>query len=339
MAAYARAKVLLVTDIDRGGAFAALIGTMECLEPDEKALVQGFILNKFRGDPSLLQEALDFTTARTHKPFYGIMPHLGNHGLPEEDSVSFKESSGSVSGKDPQRVVIACLDLPRISNFTDLDALRLEPDVEIRLVRGPDDLAERPDAVLLPGSKSTMADLDWVRRLGLDRRIIELAAQGVEIVGICGGLQMLGERVLDPQGVESDLKECPGLGLLSLDTSLAGTKTLEQSTLRHLRSGEEVRGYEIHHGESRIVDSTRTEPAFSKAGWQNSQGTVWGTYLHGLFDTDAFRRWWINTLRQRKGLSPKESGVHYSIETALDSLAEAVREHLDWQGIRALLGL
>lgn len=339
MAAYARAEVLLVADIDRGGAFAALIGTMECLEPDEKALVRGFILNKFRGDASLLEDALEFTTERTGKPFYGIMPHLGNHGLPEEDSVSFKEGTPDASGKDPQRVVVACLDFPRISNFTDLDALRQETDVEIHLVRQLDDLAERPDAVLLPGSKSTMADLAWMRTCGLDVRIRELAAQGMEVAGICGGLQMLGRRILDPHGLESGLKECSGLELLALETVLAGAKTLEQTTLRHLRSGYEVRGYEIHHGGSRIVDDAHTAAAFDKAGWQNSAGNVWGTYLHGLFDTDAFRRWWINRLRQRKGFAPRATGARYCIEPALDSLAEAVREHLDWQAVRALLGL
>ncbi len=339
MAAYAQAEVLLVADIDRGGAFAALVGTMACLEPDEQARVRGLILNKFRGDASLLQEALEFTTDRTGKPFYGIMPHLGNHGLPEEDSVSFKEGHDDATGKEQQRVVLACLDFPRISNFTDLDALRLEPDVEIRLIRGLGDLEVPPDAVLLPGSKSTMADLAWLRANGLDMRILELAGNGVEIVGVCGGLQMLGQRLLDPDGVESDLTECPGLGLLALDTALAGSKILEQSSLLHLRSGIEVRGYEIHHGESRIADALNTEAAFDKAGWQNRTGAVWGTYLHGLFDTDTFRRWWINELRVRKGFEPRANGVAYSIEPALDSLARAIREHLDWQGICALLGI
>ncbi len=339
MAAYARAEVLLVTDIDRGGAFAALVGTMACLEPDEQAMIRGFILNKFRGDASLLQDALDFTTDRTGKPFYGIMPHLGNHGLPEEDSVSFKEGRCAATDKEPQRVVVACLDFPRISNFTDLDALLLEPDVEIRLVRALRDLEVPPDAVLLPGSKSTMADLAWLRGNGLETRILEFAGRGVEIVGICGGLQMLGQRILDPDCVESERTECPGLGLIALDTVLAGNKTLEQSTLRHLRSGCEVRGYEIHHGESRIADTRATESAFDRAGWQNQEGNVWGTYLHGLFDTDAFRRWWINELRVRKGFEPRAGGVSYSIEPGLDSLARAIREHLDWQGICALLGL
>ncbi len=420
MARHADATVLLVGDIDRGGVFAALAGTMELLSESERAMVGGYVLNRFRGDPSLLGPALEFMKELTGKDVLGIVPNIGQLGLPEEDSVSFKaqattRSGEPVPGKD---LDIAVIDLPHISNFTDLDALALEPDVSLRVVRRAEELG-RPDAVILPGSKNTLADLASLRDSGLAAALLELAvgngteeAGGVtEIVGICAGFQMLGQTLLDPLGLESGLLEEPGLGLLPLVTELLPEKTLVQATARHLPSGLTLTGYEIHHGQTRLADPaldrhglpSSREAAHSDlrpelntmeinearplvvredgpdvptpTGIPNTQpsvphtqpgtadilsageialldasrglpalgyglpGRVWGCYLHGLFDADPFRHWWLNTLRIRKGLRPLEQGTAYDLEPALDRLADVVRAGLDMKRIRALLGL
>lgn len=373
MARYAQAKVLLVGDIDRGGVFAALAGTMKLLNESERAMVGGYVLNRFRGDPSLLGPALDFMKDLTGKEVLGVVPNIGALGLPEEDSVSFKARGTAVAGGTFEKPLnIAVIDLPHISNFTDLDALAAEPDVSLRVVRRAGDLG-RPDAVILPGSKNTLADLSSLHASGLAAAVLKLASTAAgtggeltEIVGICAGFQMLGHTLLDPLGLESDRKVEPGLGLLPLATELFPDKTLVQTKARHLPSGLDMEGYEIHHGQTRFEHSPngRDVPPQDFAtslpgGWPEGfaharplveradgrllgygvPGRVWGCYLHGLFDADPFRRWWLNTLRVRKGLSPLDQGTPYSLEPALDRLADVVRQNLDMPRIRSLLGL
>ncbi|PIE68985.1 MAG: cobyric acid synthase CobQ [Deltaproteobacteria bacterium] len=342
MARYAQASVLLTADIDRGGAFAALMGTMLCLEPWEQDLTTGFILNKFRGDASLLKDALDYTTAKTDKPFWGVMPYLENLGLPEEDSVTFRESGFEQQGdKEAETLDVACVDLPHISNITDFDALALEPDVRLRLVQHPHDLyAQPPDCLILPGSKSTLADLAQLEHKGLARAILDFAHKGGMVVGICAGFQMLGQGIGDPLKVESGCRQKQGLGLLPMTTELGEAKRLHRLTTTHLPSGLPVVGYEIHHGRTRLGDGPAL-PLFegeALVGLSNTKGNVWGAYVHGLFDSDAFRRHILDGLRQSKGLAPKGRVVAaYTVEEGLDRLAEAVREHLAWDKIRALL--
>jgi adenosylcobyric acid synthase len=344
MARYAKSPVLIVADIDRGGAFASLIGTMVCLEEWERELVAGFILNKFRGDASLLDDALTYTATKTGKPFFGVLPYLSDLGLPEEDSVTFRESGFEhQGGKDPECLDIACIDLPHISNFTDFDALALEPDVRMRLVRTPEDLrGRRPDCLILPGSKSTLADLAFLRQNGLAGALREFASTGGTLVGICAGFQMLGEVISDPLGVESGCNQGPGLGLLPMATELGQEKTLHRSRVTHIPSGLSVAGYEIHHGRTRILDRDKGEPLFSGSsdvvGLADPRGNVWGAYVHGLFDADAFRRHVLDGLRTKKGLEPKgKIQVSYNVEEGLDRLARAVVEHLDWDRIQSLL--
>ncbi|MEW5775055.1 MAG: cobyric acid synthase, partial [Thermodesulfobacteriota bacterium] len=345
MAAHAGARVLLAGDIDRGGVFAALAGTMDLLSESERGLVAGFVLNKFRGDPALLGPALAALTRRTGRPFLGVVPFLRDLGLPEEDSVSFK--SGVLDqAPDPARVVdVAFLDLPHVSNFTDLDPLAGEPDVRVRIVRRAADLGE-PHALILPGSKNVPGDLAHLRASGLADAVLALAAAGrAEIVGLCAGMQMLGLSIADPHGLESAAGHAmPGLGLLAVDTELAEAKTLVQARAEHLESGLELHGYEIHHGRTAPRDASAA-PAVRRAdgeavGFAAPGGLVWGTYLHGAFDADPFRRWFVDRLRVRAGL-PALGRIQtaFDLEPALDRLADAVRASLDMGRIRALLGL
>ena len=357
VARHAGAPVLLVADIDRGGAFAALVGTLALLDKDEGDRVAGLVLNKFRGDASLLQSALDETTRRTGKPFLGVVPWLPGLNLPEEDSVSFRlygvdcapggasAKSAGESGESPL-LEVALIDLPHMSNITDVDPLRGEADVRLRLVRRPEDLG-RPHCIILPGSKNTPGDLEALRRSGLAQAIDHAARQehGPLVLGICGGLQMLGREVRDPLGLEMPGGgSMPGLDLLPLSTELAAGKTLRQCTARH-ESGLEARGYEIHHGVTEAhadaVPPLRPLLPFLVdaqghcVGW--ACGRVWGTYLHGVLDDDAFRRHVLNGLRQEQGWPPLERTTPYSLAPGLARLAAAVRESLDMEKIYALL--
>ena len=344
MALYAGSPVLVVGDIDRGGVFASFVGTMEVLEPWERALVAGWVVNRFRGDASLLGDALDYTLGHTGRPVLGVVPYLPALNLPQEDSVEFKSGVIDDRRDGKQCVEIAVIDLPHISNFTDFDALAGESDARVRIVRKLQDLGN-PDAVILPGSKNTLADLAYLKRSGLAAKILEMAAaDGAEIVGVCGGFQMLGRCVLDPQCVESVTGRDEGLGLLAVETVLAAEKTLVRSRGKHAPSGLEVFGYEIHHGvtngEGEDLPAMFVREDGQAAGLGAASGRVWGTYLHGVFDADEFRRWFIDRLRVRRGLAPLgKVSARYDIEPALDRLADVVRKSLNMKEIHRLLGL
>lgn len=346
MARYADASVLLTGDIDRGGVFASLVGTMNLLDPWERELVSGYVINRFRGDPTLLEPALGFTFEHTGKPVLGTVPYIHGLGLPEEDSVSFKDGfrpSEEHRFPDDQCVDIAVVDLPRISNFNDIDPLYAEPDVRIRVVSSALELGE-PDAVIIPGSKSTVPDMKALRGAGMGAAIRSLAAAGkTRIVGICGGFQMLGLQIDDPYGLESEAIRQEAFGLLPVRTELARDKTLRRTHGVHCRSGERVFGYEIHHGTT-VPLSQELRVAVKDAdgrplGFGSDDGLVWGTYLHGLFDSDEFRRWFIDRLRIAKGLLPLEHPqTTFDLEAALDHLASVVRESLDMGKLYDALG-
>jgi cobyric acid synthase CobQ/L-threonine-O-3-phosphate decarboxylase len=345
MAAHAGAAVLLVADIDRGGSFAALAGTMELLPEADRRRVAGFVLNRFRGDPGLLGDGPDFVRRLTGRRVLGVVPHVANLGLPEEDSVSLK--AGEMLPRRDAELDVAVVDLPHLSNFTDLDALLVEADVAVRLVRVPGELrGDRvPDALILPGSKNTLADLAWLRDTGLAEAAVACAASGrCEVVGVCAGMQMLGERVRDPLGLESGLHDAAGLGLLPLGTELAAEKTLRFVAAVHLPSGCALAGYEIHHGVTRVERGRKTVEAVRREdgqilGYARPDGRVWGSYLHGLFDADLFRRQWLDGLRRAKGLAPAGTVTPYDIDPALDRLADVVEGSLDMAAVSALLGL
>ncbi|MBA3004732.1 MAG: cobyric acid synthase [Desulfurivibrio sp.] len=340
MARYAEAKVLLVGDIDRGGVFASFVGTMEILDDWERELIAGYVVNRFRGQKSLLTEALDYMEKRTNKPVLGVVDYLANLGLPEEDSVNFKAGLFSPHRPAGEHVTLALIDLPHISNFTDFEPFLTEPDLFVKIAKTPADI-EGADAIILPGSKNVIGDLKWLFNSGLAATLKKYGEEGGEIIGICGGFQMLGHSIDDPYHIESTGETLSGLGLLDLATVLEKDKTLIRQSGTHLASGLGVHGYEIHHGQSRSGETcnTLTFSNGESGGVGNQAQTIWGTYLHGIFDADPFRRWCIDRLRKRRGLAPlNRVQAAYDLEPAFDRLAEAVRSQIDMNAIYRLLG-
>ncbi len=339
MAQYANAAVLLVGDIDRGGVYASFIGIMETLAEWERRLIAGFIVNKFRGQASLLQSAHDYILRYTGKPVLGVVPWLANLGLPEEDSVSFKQGSfnrGAGGGYD-EMVDVVVISLPHISNFTDIEPFLDEPDVLLRVIDKVQDLG-MPDAVILAGSKNVLHDLQFLYEAGFADALRKLHQQGGEIVGICGGYQMLGRAICDPYKLESSLGEVAGLGLLNMVTVIEKEKNLVRKSGVHTLSNKRVFGYEIHHGISSGEQNLLIFNDGSRCGLA-AEG-VWGSYLHGIFDSDDFRRHWIDSLRQKKGIVPLGKVVApYDLEAAFDRLADSLRENMDMDAIYQLLGL
>lgn len=345
MAQYAQAPVLLVGDIDRGGVFASFIGTMEVLSDWERNLIAGFVVNRFRGKRELLEDGLTYTRDFTNRPVLGVIPYLHPLGLPEEDSVSYKAGLYEAPRPTGEHVEIALIDLPHISNFTDFEPFLGEPDVHLRVIRTLADLEKNlaeTAVVVLPGSKNVINDLGYLKQTGLADCIKRMADQGIEIVGICGGFQMLGNTISDPHGLESGNNALvSGLGLLNLVTVLEQDKTLTRQTGVHQPSGLPVYGYEIHHGQS--TSTGRPVLRFAnndEAGAATPNDLIWGSYLHGIFDADQFRRWFIDRLRQRRGLQPVGKPLAiYDLEPAFDRLAETVRGNMDMNTIYRLLGL
>lgn len=340
-AKYADAKVLLVGDIDKGGVFASFIGHVATFLPDELALFSGFIINKFRGDPSLLNDAFEMTRIRTGFPILGTIPMLPRLDIPDEDDAIIKNNT-----EKKVELKLAVPRLPRVSNFTDLDAFSIEPDVELSLVTSGSELESTEfDAVILPGTKSTVADLQWLKNTGLADAIIRFAKTGRCVVGICGGYQMLGESIIDDDKIETTQRETCGLGLLPLLTSFCKEKTLSRTkAIWHgfePKTQYELSGYEIHHGETRSLDDTIKPFIKNETGKAIGYGkdSVWGSYLHGVFDADDFRRAFLNELRQKKGLSHLPVTKKPSLDSELDRLAEVVKANVNIKHIRKLLGM
>lgn len=347
-----QAPVFLIADIDRGGAIASIVGTLELLEPEERNLIKGIVINKFRGDIKLLEPALTFIEEKTGKKVVGVIPAIENLDIDEEDSVAL-ENKKNVGSKDIQ---IAVIQTPKISNFTDFDALNYEPDVSVRFV-GPGDIIGTPDLIILPGSKNTLADLTYLKNSGLADEIKELAEKGTPVIGICGGNQMLGTAIYDPHHMEGDIEESEGLGLVNSTTTMKNQKTTHQVTfdvenlhfLNGTFSGSELVGYEIHMGDTKPNDDTvkrcftitkRSEtPITVVDGFIDGRHQVMGTYIHGVFDNDEFRRFIINQLRLRKGLEETPVVFHYfeHKNKAYNRLADIVEEHLDMDYIMTLL--
>ncbi len=342
MAQYARSPVLLTGDIDRGGVFASFIGTMETMQPWERQLIAGFIVNRFRGDESLLGPALKYTLDYTSKPVLGVVPYITQVSIPEEDSVQFKADGFKTNTPSADSVDIVVVDLGHISNFTDFDPFAIEPDVNLRVARTPQDIGS-PDALILPGSKNVIADLSRLKNNGMAETIKRTSANGkTEVIGICAGFQMLGKTIKDPHHIESGNGKIDGIALLDVTTVMALEKTLQLAAATHLTSGLTVKGYEIHHGQTEIgnceVLIKRSDE--ENIGVQSNAGRIWGTYLHGIFDDDKFRRWFIDTLRVSKGLEPLDKVCAvYDLENAFDHLADVFRKTVDMKRIYELLGL
>lgn len=337
VARYLNAPTLLVVDIDRGGAFAHVVGTLALLEPEERKLIKGIAINKFRGQRSILQPGIDWLEQYTGIPVVGTIP-WSDRMFPAEDSLDLLERR---SRKSNPELTIAVIRLPRIANFTDFDPLEAESSVAVKYI----DLGQPlgyPDAIILPGSKTTLADLKLLYESGTARAIQEYAAAGGTVMGICSGFQMLGQVVSDPEGLEGLTTEHRGLNLLPLKTTISRSKIVRQRLVvsQFPAVGLPVEGYEIHQGRSVLVESKKGKlkedyhPLFDDAslGIADNALLVWGCYLHGLFDNGAWRRSWLNYLRQRRGLLSLPTGVpnyREQREVMLDAIADLVAENID----------
>ena len=368
-AKYAKAPVILVGDIDKGGVFASLYGTVKLLGKDSRH-IKAFIINKFRGDFGILKPGLEMIKDKTGKQVIGVLPYIKNIGLPEEDGLVLQRISNfKFQISNSVKIKIVVVRLQYIANFTDFDPFVCEPDVELVYSGNPADI-ENADIVIIPGSKNTIKDFMLLKETFLDKSIKRAYSKGVQIIGVCGGYQMLGRKIYDPHSVESSHKEIKGIGLLNIETSFEKNKTtcqveaemtdwgmriadcgIKKSKIQNPKSKIYLKGYEIHMGTSsgdiglfkinrfpclpihRLTDS----PIFDGS----INGNCWGTYLHGIFENDHFRREVINSARRKKGLPPVACTVRYAEikDRAIDSLASVVRENIDLNYIKKVIGL
>jgi adenosylcobyric acid synthase len=350
IARLADAPVLLVGDIDRGGVFAALVGTLALLDPEDRRRVGGLVVNKLRGDATLLAPGVAALAARTGVPVLGVIPHLDAHLVAAEDALDL---DGWAPRRD--RIDVAVPRLPRIANFDDLEPLAAEPGVSVRFVTTPAGL-DGADLVVLPGSKAAMPDLAWLRERGLAAAIIAAAGRGRPVLGVCGGYQMLGRRLHDPDGVESPLRDVAGLGLLPVETTFRTVKTTarvrarveDAARLFPALAGREVDAYEIHAGMTRVAGA---RPGFTVIqrgrvaveepdGAVSDDGPVVGTYLHGLLADGSVRAALLAFLARRRGIVPDPRwGAGPAAPERHDRLADAVAAALDVDAVAALAGL
>jgi adenosylcobyric acid synthase len=330
LARHADMPTVVVGDIDRGGALAALFGTTALLSAEDQALVSGYVLNKFRGDAGLLAPGLAMLESVTGRPVYGVLPWLPGVWLDSEDALAV--DARAAASQDEPVLRVAVLRLPRISNFTDVDALGVEPNVDVRFVDSAGAVLGA-DLVVVPGTRATLADLEWLRARGLDAALHRRAREGLPVLGVCGGFQMLGEWVDDPAAVESPRPQrVEGLGLLPASTRFEPDKTLDRP---HGQWHETpVHGYVIHHGRVHVHGG---EPFLDGA----RRGPVWGTLWHGALENDAFRRAWLAQVAAQAGRddwAPRPDTSFTGLRTArLDLLADAVEEHLDTEALLRLV--
>jgi adenosylcobyric acid synthase len=329
--------VVLVADIDRGGVIASLVGTHALLQAGEQARLQGYVINKFRGDVSLFEPAIQTIAERTGMACFGIVPFFAQARLlPKEDAMALDGAAPAPQGAASIRIAVPRL--ARIANFDDLDPLDAEADVDVVLVEAGTPLPGDADAVVLPGSKATLADLAQVRAEGWDVDLAAHVRRGGMVVGLCGGYQMLGRRIADPDGVEGAPGEAPGLGLLDVETVIVGDKTLETVSARECASGEAVSGFEMHMGLTEGGDRQRAwlQMADGRAeGACSADGRVMGCYVHGLFSADGFRAAFLGRLRAGRGAGIAHDAL---IEDTLDALAAHLEDTLDVDALFAAAG-
>ncbi len=352
VARYTDTPVILVGDIDRGGVFASFYGTVGLLDGDAD-YIKAYIINKFRGDIEILRPGIKMIYEKTGKPVIGVIPYLGDLRLHEEDGIPLERLKNSrVQEPRGSKIKIVVVRLRYISNFTDFDPFMYEPDVELvySLWRGD---IENADLLIIPGSKNTVEDLLFLRNNGIEKSIKLAVEKGIPLIGLCGGYQMLGKKIFDPFGVESRNKEVKGIGLLDIETTFEKTKitsqveaTLVKSSELGVQSKNTLKGYEIHMGVSKgdvgLFNLSRlwtNEYRLSTVKEGSVKGDIWGTYIHGIFDNDRFRRNIINSLRLRKGLKTIEGIIDYSglRDDALKKWAKIIKETIDLKFIEGLI--
>ena len=325
----ARVPVVLAGDIDRGGVIAQIVGTQVVIDEDDAALIQGFLINRFRGDPTLFDQGYAMIEQQTGWQGFGTLPWFPDAWkLPAEDALDLGSSKGDGGFK------IVCLGLSRIANFDDLDPLGQEPDVRLTMLRAGEVLPADTDLVIIPGSKSTRGDLEFLRQQGWDIDLQAHVRRGGHVLGICGGYQMLGRKIHDPEGIEGQAGSSEGLGLLDIETTMTADKSLAETTAMHVESHQEFLGYEIHIGQTQGPDCARP---FAKIGDRcegaiSADGRVIGSYFHGMFRNDEFRQVFL------RRLGATSSGLDYdaTVEAVLEQLADHMEAHLDIDGLLAL---
>ena len=338
MAEIADCPVILVADISRGGAFAQLLGTVEFMTPEERKRVKGFVINKFQGDRSILETGLKMLEEKTQIPVLGVIPSVKVH-LKGSDTLVTKKNDENYGDVD-----LAVVRFPRMTNATDLLPLDLEEGIRVRYVTTPEEI-QKADLILLPSTKHTMSDLTWLRETGMEAQILKLHAAGCPVMGICGGFQMLSREILDPHHVEGQ-SSMRGMGLLTMTTEFMPEKTMRQSTGKVANlsgiweplSGKRISGYEIHMGES----NNRGGNVFSimDGRWSGaSNDTVLGTYLHGIFEEEDFRRAFVDLLIQRRRVEKAKKAVQLEQEHQFDMLADTLRWNLDMDMVRRIIGV
>jgi adenosylcobyric acid synthase len=359
VARYAKAPVILVGDIDKGGVFASLYGTIALLDGDAD-YIKAYLINKFRGDLAILQPGLEMIREKTNRPVLGVIPYRGDLGLHEEDGIPPERLWWSARGTlHGPKVKIVVVRLRYISNFTDFDPFLYEPDTELIYSLRDADI-ENADLVIVPGSKNTVQDLLFLREAGIERSIKRAAAKGIPVAGVCGGYQMLGKKLQDPHGVESSHREVDGMGLLDIVTILETSKvTAQVEAIRNADCGMRIaewqddrvlKGYEIHMGRTtgdvglftlRRITARSEHPSLISETVQDgsAKGNVWGTYIHGIFDNDLFRRGLLDALRARRGLAPSHEVTDFekARDHALDQWADLLRNSIDMRYIRGLV--
>jgi adenosylcobyric acid synthase len=330
----ANVPVMLIGDIHRGGVIASVVGTHAVLEAEDRKQIKGFLINNLHGDPTLFDEGVKVIDHHTGWSCLGVVPHFsGAHRLPAEDAVALEGELRGMSGKSK----IAVLRLPRISNFDDLDPLRLETDVDLGFLKPGEAIPGDCALVIIPGSKSTIADLAVLRANGWDIDLAAHVRRGGTVLGLCGGYQMLGRFIHDPLGLEGEAETIAGLGLLDVETTLTADKTVTPTKARHLGSGEMIEGYEIHLGQTTGPDCARAfaETGRSLDGAISASGLVMGTYLHGCFAADTFRRAFLQSL----GAGASTLNYEALIEQTLDEWAAHLERHLDVEAVLKIAGV
>ena len=324
----AKVPVILVGDIDRGGVIAQIVGTKAILDEMDARQIKGFLINKFRGDPALFEDGYRTIVEKTGWPGFGVLPwYSETWKLPAEDALDIRSKpSGALH--------VVCLQLARIANFDDLDPLAQEPNVRLTMLKPGEPLPANADLVILPGSKSTRSDLTFLRQQGWDVDIAAHVRRQGHVLGICGGYQMLGKTIRDPDGIEGHAGEMDGLGLLDVETIMTSDKSLTETRAREITTGQTVLGYEIHKGRTEGPDCARpfAQVGQRPEGARSPDGRIVGSYLHGMFRDDAFRAAYL------KNLGCEASGASYaaSVESTLDALARHIEDHLDVDGLLAL---
>lgn len=322
------APVCLIGDIDRGGVIAAVVGTKTVIEPDDAAMIKSFVINRFRGDPRLFDDGVVAIERQTGWPCRGVVPWLPSAlKLPQEDAVVLQHGQ-TMTEQSQRKLTIAVPMLSRIANFDDMDPLRMEPDIELAFVPPGQAIPQNIDAIIIPGTKSALGDLAFLRVQGWDHDIIAFARNGGRVMGICGGYQMLGQWIHDPEGLDGPPGSAKALGLLDITTQMNATKLTREVRGKCTRSGAPLSGYEIHVGTTSGTDTTRPSALLDDKpdGAIDTTGRIEGTYLHGIFSNDSFRSWWIEN--QKVGMS---SVMNYEacVDEELDRLADGLEASLD----------